>query len=77
MNQFDRVVAITKGHRWLTLRSIENACRELYGEYDTQSAISARLRESSRLALLGLKKERWQQTTPNGKQLHMYRVTKL
>lgn len=44
-SQLGRVVAIMCDGRERTLRDIENACWNRFGEGDTQAAISARLRE--------------------------------
>jgi len=43
--QLGRVIAIMCDGRERTLRDIENACWNQFGEGDTQAAISARLRE--------------------------------
>ena len=55
--QFSRVVAITKGQDWLTLRQIEGLCYARFGIRDSQPAISARLRDNFKMGLLDLKKE--------------------
>jgi hypothetical protein len=72
MTQFDRVVRICNGAGWKTLREIETSCHIRYGKHDTQTAISARLRDTAKLAILKLKKE----SRNNGNTWH-YRITKL
>jgi len=78
MGQFNRVVSICKGRKWYTLRDIESACISKYKEYDSQSGISARLREHKRLAKIGLKQDRvgpLPQYLP--KRVYKYRLIKL
>lgn len=73
MTQFERVVKICKGRGWKTLREIERSCRMRFDKHDMQTAISARLRDTSRLAAMGLKKE----SRKDHNNLWLYRITKL
>lgn len=78
MSQFKRVVSICKGRKWWTLREIEDACILKFSEFDTQSAISARLRDHKQLEKLGLKQDR---VGPDPKylpkKLYKYRLIKI
>ncbi len=73
MTQLERVVKICKGKGWKTLREIEKSCRIRYDKHDMQTAISARLRDTAKLAAMGLQKESMQDY--NG--LWLYRITSL
>lgn len=56
-SQICRVRNAAAGATWRTLRDLERLVVEMYGVYDTQAAISARLREFSK-PFQGLVKER-------------------
>jgi len=73
MTQLERVVAICKGEGWKTLREIEKSCRVRYDAHDMQTAISARLRDTSKLAVMKLKKESRRESSG----LWLYRITAL
>ncbi len=76
MTQLERVVKSMKGKGWLTLRDIERLCRNFTGVYDSQAAISARLREYGKLAALGFVRERKTRNI-NGKTVYFYRLTRI
>lgn len=57
MSQTARVVAAMKDGKWRTLRQMESLIYSLSGIADTQTAISARLREGAKLAKFGYTKE--------------------
>ena len=73
MTQLERVIKICHGRGWKTLREIEKSCRIRYEKHDMQTAISARLRDTAKLAMLGLKKEARKESSG----LWLYRITKL
>ena len=56
MSQFLRVAKIAR-KRYMTLRDLERAIYRVYHIADTQTSISARLRDTKRLAAIGLVKE--------------------
>ncbi|MEZ8965521.1 hypothetical protein AB6E53_02420 [Vibrio breoganii] len=70
--QFGRVVAVATGQQWLTLRDIERIIAQRFNEYDTQSAISARLREVS-VVRHGLIKDKHIERI-NNKNVYFYRL---
>ena len=76
MSQFLDVVSICKGRKWWTLREIESECFKRFGKHHTQPAISARLREASKLQKLGLAKDRQDPESRNSK-LFKYRIVKI
>lgn len=72
--QFGRVVTVTRGSAWKTLREIEADIQFFFPETpDTQSAISARLREVSPCKH-GLVKQRTYYTSKRGTVVHVYRL---
>ena len=56
MTQFSRVVDVGVW-RYRTLRQLESTIVNKFGIYDSQAAISARLRDAKKLALKGLEKK--------------------
>lgn len=70
--QFGRVVAVTAGSEWLTLRQIEKRIADRFPDKDTPAAISARLRQVSP-ALHGLVKQR-RCDYHDGKRVYRYRI---
>ena len=56
MSQFKRVVKVGKW-RYRTLRQLESTIYHKFGIYDSQAAISARLRDTAKLAAIGLVKK--------------------
>jgi len=65
---------ISKG--WLTLRDIERLVKQRFKIADTQSAISARLREYGKIAAIGYVRERKTERI-NDKNVYSYRLVKL
>lgn len=59
-SQICRVRNAAAGATWRTLRDIERLVVEMYGVYDTQAAISARLREFSKPFQGWLRNAGWQ-----------------
>ncbi|BEN67485.1 TPA: hypothetical protein ACGD7V_000944 [Serratia marcescens] len=72
-SQICRVRHAAAGATWRTLRDIERLVVEMYGVYDTQAAISARLREFSK-PFQGLVKERRMAKSKSGKWVYFYRL---
>lgn len=56
MSQFNRVVKVGSC-RYRTLRQLESTIYHKFGIYDSQAAISARLRDTAKLAAIGLVKK--------------------
>ena len=56
MSQFIRVSKAAR-NKYMTLRQLESAISSKFGVYDSQAAISARLRDTSKLAAIGLVKK--------------------
>lgn len=75
MSQFNRVVKVAKGRKWWTLRMLENDIGRRFGEFDSQAAISARLRDTLRLNRLGLIKDVKIERI-NNKNVWFYRLVK-
>ncbi|WBA13872.1 hypothetical protein [Salinivibrio proteolyticus] len=72
--QFGRVVTLTRGPAWKTLREIEADIQYFFPETpDTQAAISARLRDV-RPFKHGLVKQRVYYTSDRGTIVHVYRL---
>ncbi|QHA85565.1 hypothetical protein [Serratia rhizosphaerae] len=72
-SQICRVRNAAAGAKWHTLRDLELLVLQMYGVADTQSAISARLREFSR-PRDGLVKERRMVKAESGKWVYFYRL---
>lgn len=71
--QMGRVIAVLAGHEYLTLREIEQRIAMKFPDHpDTQSAISARIREVSP-SVHGLVKQRTMEMF-NGHQVWRYRL---
>lgn len=72
-SQFGRVVCVATGAEWYTLRELEARIANRFpAHWDTQAAISARLREVSPVRH-GLVKQRIV-ARENGKPVHRYRL---
>ncbi|WP_407330579.1 hypothetical protein [Enterovibrio sp. 27052020O] len=72
--QFGRVIKMTVGPAWKTLRQIEADIAFFFPcDPDTQAAISARLREVAP-SNSGLVKQRRHYTSDNGKVVYVYRL---
>ncbi|CAI0982199.1 Uncharacterised protein [Serratia liquefaciens] len=72
-SQVCRVRNAAAGATWRTLRDLELLVAQMYGIYDTQPAISARLREFSK-PYQGLVKERRVEKSESGKYVYFYRL---
>lgn len=72
-SQLCRVRNAAAGAKWHTLRDLELLVLQMYGIYDTQAAISARLREFSKPSQ-GLVKERRMEKGESGKWVYFYRL---
>jgi hypothetical protein len=73
-SQLYRVIQAAMGPRWYTLRDLELTVLNMFGHADTQTAISARLREV-KPNIHGLKKERYMlKDDQSGKQVYFYRL---
>lgn len=70
--QFNRVVSLALGLEWSTLRDLEQRIQTKFDCFDTQPAISARLREV-KPSNTGLVKQRMCKTV-NGKLVYYYRL---
>ena len=70
--QFNRVVSSAIGLEWSTLRDLEQRIQDDFNSYDTQPAISARLREV-KPSNTGLVKQRMCKLV-NGKLVYYYRL---
>ena len=75
MSQFIRVSKAAR-NKYMTLRQLESAIYKQFGIYDSQAAISARLRDTSRLAAIGLVKKVTIRVI-NNKRVWFYRLFKL
>lgn len=73
MSQSARVITVMRDGKWRTLRQIESAILAVFQTADTQTAISARLREGVRLAQAGWLKETRKEKI-NDKQVWYYRL---
>ncbi|MEX2940285.1 hypothetical protein [Serratia fonticola] len=72
-SQQARVMLAAAGATWRTLRDLELLVLQMYGVADTQSAISARLREFSK-PRNGLIKERQMVRAESGRMVYFYRL---
>ncbi|MDW5499757.1 hypothetical protein R6Y99_08135 [Pseudomonas lundensis] len=72
-SQVCRVRNAAAGATWRTLRDLELLVAQMYGIYDTQPAISARLREFSK-PFQSLVKERRVEKSDSGKYVYFYRL---
>lgn len=70
--QIGRVIAVTAGTEWLTLRQIEKRIADRFPDNDTPAAISARLRQVSPV-IHGLVKQR-RCDFLGGKRVYRYRI---
>ncbi|GAB3528594.1 hypothetical protein [Photobacterium alginatilyticum] len=70
--QFNRVVSSALGLEWSTLRDLEQQIQSKFDCFDTQTAISARLREV-KPSNTGLVKQRMCKSV-NSKLVHYYRL---
>jgi hypothetical protein len=76
MTQSERTLKSMIGKGWLTLRDIERLIKNNYREYDTQSAISARLREYGKIAAMGYERQTKIERI-NDKNVYFYRLKRL
>lgn len=73
-SQLYRVIQAAMGPDWHTLRDLEMVVLNMFGHFDTQAAISARLREINPV-IHGLRKDKRMVKDPSsGKQVWFYRL---